>query len=300
MNATDVFEPAPAGTVLLGLVGAGIGQSRSPAMHMAECAAQGLACDYRRIDLDVLGAGVDALPALLDRAQAAGYRGLNITYPAKQAVIALLDELSDEARALGAVNTVVFEAGRRFGHNTDCSGFAAGFRMQLPEVAMGRVVQIGAGGAGAAVAHASLQAGAGVLTVFDMDPARAAGLAAQLNAHFGPGRAAAGADLPAAIAAAQGLVHATPMGMAKHPGLPLDAALLRPDLWVAEVVYVPLETALLAAARALGAPVADGGGMAVFQAADAFRHFTGREPDAARMRAWFVHGTQAQPQFTPT
>lgn len=287
----DPFLPVPTGTLLLGLIGAGIGQSRSPAMHMAECAAQGLACDYRRIDLDVLGVGVEALAGLLDRAEAAGYRGLNITYPAKQAVIGLLHALSPEAQALGAVNTVVFEAGRRTGHNTDASGFAAGFRMQLPAVPMGRVVQIGAGGAGAAVAHATLQAGAGVLTVFDMDAGRAAGLADNLNGHFGPGRAEAGHDLAAAIGAAQGLVHATPMGMAKHPGLPLPAALLRPDLWVAEVVYVPLETALLAAARALGAPVADGGGMAVFQAADAFRHFTGREPDAARMRAWFLEGT---------
>jgi len=288
MPMPDPFSPAPPGTILLGLIGAGIGQSRSPAMHMAECAAQGLACDYRRIDVDVLGVGVEALPGLLDRAQAAGYRGLNITYPAKQAVIALLDELSPGARALGAVNTVVFEAGRRLGHNTDASGFAAGFRLQLPGVSMERVVQIGAGGAGTAVAHATLEAGAGLLTVFDADRPRAAALAAQLEGHFGEGRAAAGDNLRSALARAQGLVHATPMGMAKHPGLPLPAEWLRPDLWVAEVVYVPLETPLLAAARALGAPVADGGGMAVFQAADAFRHFTGREPDADRMRAWFL------------
>jgi shikimate dehydrogenase len=255
---------------------------------VAEAAAQGFALEYRRIDLDVLGLGVEALPQLLDHAQAAGYRGLNITYPAKQAVIPLLDALSDEARALGAVNTVVFEPGRRIGHNTDASGFAAGFRLQLPGVAMGQVVQIGAGGAGAAVAHAVLSMGAGQLTIFDIDDTRAAGLAANLNAHFGPGRAAAGAALGPAIAAAHGLVHATPMGMAKHPGLPLPAALLRADLWVAEVVYVPIDTALLQAARAQGARVADGGGMAVYQAADAFRHFTGREPDAARMRQGFL------------
>jgi shikimate dehydrogenase len=285
---SDVFAPAAPGTMLLGLIGSGIAGSRSPAMHVAEAAAQGFALEYRRIDLDVLGLGVEALPQLLDHAQAACYRGLNITYPAKLAVIPLLDALSDEARALGAVNTVVFEAGRRIGHNTDASGFAAGFRLQLPGVAMAQVVQIGAGGAGAAVAHAVLAMGAGQLAIFDMDPARAAALSANLNAHFGPGRAVAGGTLSLALAAADGLVHATPMGMAKHPGLPLPAALLRADLWVAEVVYVPIDTALLQAARALGAPVADGGGMAVYQAADAFRHFTGREPDTARMRQGFL------------
>lgn len=284
----DVFAPAAPGTMLLGLIGSGIAGSRSPAMHVAEAAAQGFALEYRRIDLDVLALGVEALPQLLDHAQRAGYRGLNITYPAKQAVIPLLDALSDEARALGAVNTVVFEAGRRIGHNTDASGFAAGFRMQLPTVAMGQVVQIGAGGAGAAVAHAVLAMGAGKLALFDIDDARAAALAANLNAHFGPGRAVAGGALGTALATADGLLHATPMGMAKHPGLPLPAALLRADLWVAEVVYVPIDTALLQAARALGARVADGGGMAVYQAADAFRHFTGREPDAARMRQGFL------------
>ena len=286
---SDVFAPATPGTVLLGLVGAGIGASRSPTMHMAEAAAQGFACEYRRLDLDVLGM---ELAAVLDRAQRAGFRGLNITHPAKQAVIPLLDDLSDEARALGAVNTVVFEDGplglKRIGHNTDASGFAAGFRLQLPDVGLGRVVQIGAGGAGAAVAHAVLAMGAGSLTLFDIDPARAAGLAANLNAHFGTGRAVAGTGLADAVAVADGLVHATPTGMVKHPGLPLPAALLRPGLWVAEVVYVPIDTALVLAARAVGAPVADGGGMAVFQAADAFRHFTGREPNLARMRTGFL------------
>lgn len=285
---SDVFAPAAPGVLLLGLLGSGIAGSRSPAMHRAEAAAQGFSLEYRRIDLDVLRLGVEALPALLDRAQQAGFRGLNITYPAKQAVIALLDDLSEEARALGAVNTVLFEGDRRIGHNTDASGFATGFRMQLPGVAMRRVVQIGAGGAGAAVAHATLAMGAGHLALFDTDMARATALAAGLEARFGAGRAMAGDALPDALAQADGLVHATPMGMAKHPGLPLPAALLRPGLWVAEVVYVPIETALLAAARASGAAVADGGGMAVFQAADAFRLFTGREPDAVRMRAGFL------------
>lgn len=216
-----------------------------------------------------------------------GYDGLNITHPCKQLVIEHLDELAPQAEALGAVNTVVFEGGRAVGHNTDVTGFAASFARGLPDAPLDRVVQLGAGGAGAAVAHAVLTLGGGHLTVVDAMPERAAGLAASLNRHFGEGRASAATPdrIEEHLARADGLVHATPTGMAAHPGLPLPARLLRPSLWVAEVVYRPLETELLCTARELGCPTLDGGGMAVFQAADAFRLFTRREPDSTRMLA---------------
>jgi shikimate dehydrogenase len=274
--------------LLLGLVGAGIQLSRTPAMHEAEGAAQGFLALYRLIDLDVLGLGSEALPELLTAAERMGFAGLNITYPCKQAVIPHLDELSDAARALGAVNTVVFRDGKRIGHNTDAPGWAEGFRRLLPDAPMQRVVQIGTGGAGAAVAHAALELGTGTLTLFDQDQARAEALAASLCGRFGAGRAVAGTDLAAAVGAADGLINATPMGTAKHPGMPLPAALLRPEMWVSDVVYFPLETELLRTARALGCRVAHGGGMAVYQAVEAFRHFTGRSPDAARMTETFL------------
>ncbi len=274
--------------LLLGLIGAGIQASRSPSMHMTEAAAHGVACVYRLIDIDRLGVAPEALEPLLTAAEYMGFAGLNITYPCKQLVIPLLHALSDEARALGAVNTVVLRDGRRIGHNTDGSGFAESFRRGLPGVAMRQVVQIGTGGAGSAVAHTTVGAGAGCLTLFDLDQARAERLAADLCARFGPGRAAAGTDLAAAMAAADGLVNATPMGMAKHPGLPLPEDMLHPGLWVAEVVYVPLETNLVSTARARGCRVLDGGGMAVFQAAHALALFSGLEPDADRMRAAFL------------
>jgi shikimate dehydrogenase len=269
-----------ADSYLCGLIGAGIQQSRSPAMHEREAKEQGLALAYKLIDLDVLGVGVEALPDLLGDAKQKGFGGLNITYPCKQAVIPLLDELSADARALNAVNTVVIRDGRAAGHNTDWSGFAEGFRRGLPGVKLDRVVQLGAGGAGAAVAHAARKLGAKELTIFDLDPAKSAELAAKMGAK-------AGKDLAAAMAAADGLIHCTPTGMAKHPGMPLDAALLRKELWVAEIVYFPLETELLRAARAKGCRTLDGGGMVVFQAAAAFRLFTGREPDAERMLRHF-------------
>ncbi|MFF7046796.1 shikimate dehydrogenase [Streptomyces griseorubiginosus] len=272
---------------LVGLIGAGVGPSLSPALHEREADRQGLRYLYRLIDIDALGVPPEAVGDLVRAARDLGFDGLNITHPCKQLVIGHLDALAPQAEALGAVNTVVFEDGRATGHNTDVTGFAASFARGLPDVPLERVVQLGAGGAGAAVAHAALTLGAERVTVVDALADRAAHLAAALNRHFGEGRAgAAGPErLPALLAGADGVVHATPTGMAAHPGLPFPADLLRPELWVAEVVYRPLETELLRTARALGCATLDGGGMAVFQAADAFRLFTGREPDSARMLA---------------
>ncbi|MET7271860.1 shikimate dehydrogenase [Streptomyces flaveolus] len=273
---------------LVGLIGSGIGPSLSPALHEREADRQGLRYLYRLIDIDVLGVPPEAVGDLLRAARDLGFDGLNITHPCKQLVIGHLDALAPQAEALGAVNTVVFdEDGRATGHNTDVTGFAASFARGLPDAPLERIVQLGAGGAGAAVAHATLTLGAGRVTVVDAVPERAAALADSLNRHFGEGRAAgAGPDrLPGLLTGADGIVHATPTGMAAHPGLPLPAGLLHPGLWVAEVVYRPLETELLRTARALGCATLDGGGMAVFQAVDAFRLFTGREPDAVRMLA---------------
>lgn len=274
--------------VLVGLIGQDIQGSRSPEMHMQEGEAQGLRHVYRLIDLTQLGLGVEALPDLLTAAERTGFTGLNITHPCKQLVIPHLTELSEDARALGAVNTVLFKDGKRIGHNTDWSGFAEPFRRKMAEVARDRVVQIGAGGAGAAVAHATMVLGVRELTIFDIDPDRARRVADNLNRHFGPGRARAGLDLAASVAAADGVINATPIGMDGHPGMPLPAELLRRELWVAEVIYFPLETELLQRARALGCRTIDGGGMAVFQAVAAFRLFTGLEPDSDRMIAHFA------------
>lgn len=268
---------------LTGLIGSGIGPSFSPALHEREADRHGVRLLYRSLDLDVLGVGPEEVGELVDAARRLGFDGLNITHPCKQLVVEHLDELSPEASELGAVNTVVFRDGRTTGHNTDVTGFAQSFARGLPDVPTGHVVQLGAGGAGAAVAHALLNLGVDRLTLCDTDPDRAASLAGSLTARFGPGRADTG--VAADVAEADGLVHATPTGMAAHPGLPLPADLLRPRLWVAEVVYRPLETELLREARARGCRTLEGGGMAVFQAADAFRLFTGLEPHAERMLA---------------
>jgi len=275
---------------LVGLVGTGIGPSLTPPMHEREADALGVRYLYRRLDLDELGLAPAAIGDLVAAARAVGFDGLNVTHPCKQLVIEHLDELSPDAEALGAVNTVVFTDGRAVGHNTDWSGFARSFDRHLSDVPLDRVVLLGAGGAGAAVGHALLTLGAGRLTVVDVDGGRAAELAASLAERFGRDRVDGAAldRLAAELAGADGLVHATPTGMAAHPGLPLDEALLRPDLWVADIVYRPLETELVRTARATGCRVMDGGGMAVFQAVDAFRLFTGLDPDPERMLTHFT------------
>jgi shikimate dehydrogenase len=272
---------------LTGLIGMDIQASRSPAMHMREADAQGLRLIYRLFDLGVAGRSADDLAATLAAVERSGFAGVNVTHPFKQQVIALLDDLSDEARAIGAVNTVVFADGRRTGHNTDWSGFAEGFQRQLGEADLARVVQIGAGGAGAATATAMANLGCRELVIVDPQGDRAADLVARL-AGSGLGMAArVGGDAAAELAHATGVINATPIGMDGHAGLPIDPAALRAGMWVADVVYFPLETALLQAARAIGCRTAHGGDMAVFQAARAFDLFTGHRADRDRMVASF-------------
>jgi shikimate dehydrogenase len=277
---------APGDKLLVGLVGAGIQLSMTPAMQEEEARHHGLRLHYQLIDLDLTPGSPEQLPALLAAARIMGFAGLNITYPCKQAVVSLLDDLSPEARAMGAVNTVVIRDGRMIGHNTDGSGWAWGFQRALPGADMSCVVLLGAGGAGSAIAEAVLGLGAAQLRVVDIDHARARALADALNARHGA-RAIAVADDAQALDGATGLVHATPTGMAKSPGLPIAATLLKKSMWVSEAVYFPIETELLKATRAIGCAVMDGGTMAVGQAVGAFELFTDRKADAARMEAHF-------------
>ena len=272
---------------LVGLVGKGILRSKSPAMHQQEADALGIRYLYKLIDLNLLNLGVEDLPHVLESAELTGFSGLNITHPYKQAVIPLLTELSEEARAIGAVNTVRLGGGKRIGFNTDAQGFAESFQRGLPNAPRKRVVQLGAGGAGAATAYALLKSDVETLLVYDVDAGRALALAQNLESLFGAGRIRVADDLAEALEGAQGLVHATPVGTREHPGMPLAASLLRPEMWVAEIVYFPLETQLVCTARAMGCRTLDGGGMAVFQAAAAFEIFTGVKADGERMMRHF-------------
>lgn len=273
-------------SLLLGLIGEGISESLSPTLYEHEAAHHGILCLYQRIDLDELGLSAAHLDELLVAAERFGFAGLNITHPCKQAVIPHLHALSDEARAIGAVNTVVLRDGRRIGHNTDHYGFSQNMRENLGEREVGHVVQMGAGGAGVAVADSILQLGARSLAVFDPVSERAEALARTLQARYPDAEVRAGGDLSQAMRVADGVINATPVGMRKHPGTPLPASLLESHHWYSELIYFPLETELLGIAREKGCHTIDGLGMVVHQAARAFELYTNGLPaDAPRMAA---------------
>lgn len=273
--------------LLLGLVGAGIQRSMAPALHEEEGRHHGLQVHYQLVDLDAAGAGIEVLPELVRAARVIGFAGLNVTYPCKQSVIPLLDSLSEDARVIGAVNTIVRDGDHLVGHNTDGAGWSWGFRRALPNGDLSKVVLLGAGGAGSACADAVLRFGAQKLLIYDRDQARAGALAQRLNEHRQGRRAGAIEDLRSALEGASGIIHCTPTGMENCPGLPLPEEWLRPGMWVSDIVYVPLATPLLEAARRVGCQIMDGGHMNVGQAVLGFKLFTGLDADAERMQAHF-------------
>lgn len=280
---------------LVGLIGANILQSLSPALHEDAFAAAGIRGAYHLMDVDVLEGRT--LADLVAAARTVGFTGFNVTFPFKEAVVPLLDALSPEAAQIGAVNTVaVGRDGRMTGHNTDRIGFRRSFEEALGAAAIAgkTALLIGAGGAGRAVAFALLDLGAATLLIHDQDTTRAAGLVDNVASHFGPQRARVASDPAAALTQAAGVVNATPVGMRGIAGNPAPMQAVQSRHWVADVIYTPLETELVAAARAKGARSFGGGGMCVHQAAAAFHLFTGLTPDVPRMHRVFASAAAAR------
>lgn len=270
-------------TKLAALIGDDIQGSSAPAMHQHEARALGFELTYRAIDFARPKRDPSFLAAMLDAAESLAFSGVNITHPYKQAVVPLLDELSDDARRIGAVNTVVFRAGKRLGHNTDWSGFADNFIATMPDADRSRVALIGAGGAGSAVGYAALTLGARNLSLYDRDQDRAHMLATNLRTLFPDRTISVAVNARNALDEAAGVIHATPVGMLGHPGMSVPIDALRPEMWVAEIVYFPAETELVKVARQRGCRVVTGGGMAVRQAAASFALFFDTQPDVDRM-----------------
>jgi shikimate dehydrogenase len=274
--------------MLVGLIGANIQKSLSPALQEDACAAAGVNGHYHLMDLDVLRDR--SLDSLLAAVRTAGFAGVNVTYPCKEAVLPLLDEVSPEARQIGAVNTVTIDRnGRTAGYNTDRIGFQRAFQDTLGREAIAgkTALLVGAGGAGRAVGFALFDLGVDVLIIHDKDAERAQRLAGTLVSEFGVGRSQAVADVESALASAAGLVNATPVGMHGIPGIPIAVGGIQARHWVADVIYTPLETELVAGARARGCRVMGGANMCVHQAAESFRLFTGQVPDIHRMQRTF-------------
>lgn len=271
-------------STLIGLIGHGVGPSLTPAMHESEGRRHGMNYVYRPVELGAQG-DARTLGDLFHAARLFGFTGLNITHPVKQTVVPLLDALSPAAAAVGAVNTVVFDPDQgAVGHNTDVTGYRASLDDALDGAACGEVVLVGAGGAGSAVAHGLAERGVSALTIIDVDHARAEQLAQDVRQSAGSEIAAASAhDVGVHLRGADGVVNATPFGMAHHPGTAFDPDLLRDDMWVSDIVYRPVETELIRCARARGCRVITGLGMAMHQAADAFEIFTGEQADRHAM-----------------
>ena len=281
--------------ILVGLIGANITKSLSPALHADAFAAAGMDGYYHLMDVDILRGR--SLAQLLAAAKATGFAGTNVTFPFKQEVVALLDDLDLEAEQIGAVNTVTIAPdGRTKGYNTDRSGFRRNFESGLgrPSAEGASAVLVGAGGAGRAVGFALMDLGIADLAVHDRNGAQMTSLVADLRKHFGGARCRPVDDLARAVAAADGVVNATPVGMLGMAGNPVPVSALRPDHWTADVIYTPLETEFIKAAAARGARVLTGGGMCVYQAVEAFRLFSGVTPDVERMNRTFIRALAAR------
>lgn len=282
-------------SVLIGLIGEGVTPSLTPPMHELEGARHELHYVYRTIELSSRESSEESVRQLLTSAHRLGFSGLNVTHPIKQLVLPLLDELASSAQSVGAVNTVVFDNGRSVGHNTDVTGFGRALDEALPGSPLRKVVLIGAGGAGAAVAHALVARDVESLVIVDIDFARATTLAASLSPED-PHTVRAGStdDLHHLLADADGIVNATPLGMAAHPGTAFELDLLNEHMFVTDVVYRPVDTALLRGARERGCRVMSGLGMAMHQAADAFEIFTGEPADRRAMLTDLQHLVDAE------
>jgi shikimate dehydrogenase len=270
-----------------GLIGRDILASRSPWLHEQEARALGLTLSYELFDFKARALPDGELGPLLGRLSSQSFCGVNITHPFKQAVMPLLDVLDDSAALIGAVNTVAMREGKLLGYNTDMAGFRDSFARELPGAALSRVLQLGAGGAGAAVGGALLSLGTQRLEIADVRRDRAETLADRLRARFQQAEVRAVSLEAIDTSAIDGVVNATPIGMVAHPGSPLEAQHLRPELWVVDIIYFPLETQLLRQARSVGCRVLNGSGMVVAQAALAFEIMTGHVADQGRMTRSF-------------
>ena len=267
--------------VLLGLLGAPIKSSASPMMHETAARALGMHCHYQLIE--IAGANRTTLQRLLHSVREIGFAGINVTFPYKEAVIDLLDELTPAAKAMAAVNTVVIQEGKLVGSNTDASGFRRVIEPYLHAVTSGPVALIGAGGVGKAIAHALDSPACAGIRLFDRDPAKMTALASLGSAA----RITCCNTIEEAMDGAVGVINATPVGMSPDQRSPVPDRLLHPEMFVSDAVYTPLWTPLLLAAKAAGAATMTGRALAVAQAADAFKLFTGIAASESVMGAAF-------------
>ncbi|MBF9034356.1 shikimate dehydrogenase [Rhodobacterales bacterium HKCCE2091] len=268
-------------TLRLGLIGDNIGRSQSPRLHRLAGAQSGLEVTYDRLVPTDLGQDFETV---FETARGGGYRGLNITYPYKERVVALVALRDPVLSAIGAVNTVLFEPGGPVGHNTDYTGFKAAYRRVRGDAPPGATLMIGTGGVGRAVAFGLADLGAPWLRLVDRDAAKAEALAADLGRAF-PALEIETATHPTSAGRFAGIVNCTPVGMVGHSGTPLPRAAMAGAEWAFDAVYTPRDTEFLADAEASGLTVVSGWELFFHQGLDAWALFSGRPADPDRLRA---------------
>jgi len=269
------------------VVGHPIAHSRSPKIHGHWLKSYGIAGSYEAIDV-----APGDISAFLSSLAGNGFSGGNVTIPHKEVVFAALGRRDEAAEQIGAVNTLWFEDGVLCGGNTDAHGFAANLDEHAPGWAgNGPAVVLGAGGAARAVIHALKERGLKDIRIVNRTVARAE----ELSDQFGAGVSAHGADATGALLGDAGLlINTTALGMHGNEGLPADPAGLPAHAIVTDIVYVPLETPLLAAARQRGLKTVDGLGMLLHQAVPGFERWFGRRPEVTpELRAMIVADLEA-------
>lgn len=278
-------NPAAADIVQLGLIGDNILRSRAPHLHETAGGLLGVPVRYDRLippEMDL------SFEEVFAKAAAAGYRGLNVTYPYKERVVALLTAPDARVARLGAVNTVLFGPDGPEGRNTDWSGFIAGYRRVRGDAPAGAVCMVGAGGVGKAVAFGLLELGVTELRLVERDAPKAEALAAMLRAAAPGLSVGVTGDAAEGAAGADGLINCTPVGMAGYDGTPLPRDLMSGASWAFDAVYTPVETEFLRDAAAAGLEVISGYELFFFQGLHAVSVFHGRDVDEAALRRALV------------
>ncbi|MDP2085363.1 MAG: shikimate dehydrogenase [Gemmobacter sp.] len=276
--------------IRLGLIGDNIAKSQSPRLHRLAGAQNGCRVTYDSLVPAEQGMAFDAL---FDHVAQAGYRGVNVTYPYKERVVAKVSVADPLVRAVGAVNTVVFAPEGPQGFNTDYSGFVAAYRRVRGATPPGPVLMIGAGGVGRAVAFGLIALGLTEFRLADRDLSKADALAGAVRAARPGVQVTTGTDAGALSAGVAGVINCTPVGMVGYDGTPLPRARLAGAAWCFDAVYTPVDTQFLQDAEAEGVQVISGYELFIGQGVDAWAIFTGLPLDVARLRDDLAQGRDA-------
>ncbi|MFD1342288.1 shikimate dehydrogenase family protein [Litorisediminicola beolgyonensis] len=266
----------------LGLIGDNIARSRSPLLHRLAGCQNGMTVTYDRLipkDMD------EEFDDVFDACVGRGYRGINVTYPYKERAARKVSVDDPLVRAIGAVNTVLFEADGPKGQNTDYTGFIAGYRSVRGETPPGIACLIGTGGVGRALAFGLVALGAEEIRLVDRDEAKARALADDLRAVPSAPAVTVHAEATEAARGATGLLNGTPVGMVGYGGTPLPRDAMEGADWAFDAVYTPVDTQFLTDAEASGLTVISGYELFFYQGVHAWAHFSGLPLDEAQLRA---------------